>query len=149
MLCEVCGNAYEVKSCEAEKSRYCSYVCAGVGKQLAQSTRRKPTKIEVAMHTALTAQGIAYQPQYVVGRCILDIALPEYRLGIECDGDYWHNRPGEKKRDKARDKRLKKLGWHIVRFTETEIKASPSVCVDRVIAYLQNFASNNQQFWLL
>lgn len=147
--CDICGKTYEVKVSIADKSHYCSYECNGVAQQLAQSTRKKPTKIETTIDAELTARNISHKSQFVVGKCILDFALPEYRLGIECDGDYWHNRPNERQRDKARDKRLKKLGWTILRFTETEIKNSPSACVDKITDWLNEFTFAHRQFYLI
>lgn len=34
------------------------------------------------------------------GHFILDFWLPEYQLAIECNGEYWHNLPKRKERDK-------------------------------------------------
>lgn len=34
---------------------------------------------------------------------------------VELDGEYWHNKPDAKEKDKERDILLKKLGWKIIR----------------------------------
>ena len=47
----------------------------------------------------------------------LDIAIPELKINIECDGMYWHNLNQKTIRtpDKKRDKILKQAGWKVYR----------------------------------
>ena len=52
---------------------------------------------------------------------------------IECDGNYWHNLPDNKKRDLKKEMLLKAEGYKLYRFTETEIKKDVSKCVAEVI----------------
>jgi uracil-DNA glycosylase family 4 len=44
-----------------------------------------------------------------------DVAVPEQKVNIEFDGDYWHDLPGE--RIEPRDSIVEKSGWTIIRLT--------------------------------
>ena len=78
----------------------------------------------------------------------MDFAFPEYKVGIECDGDYYHvnpifypNGPETKMqkrnfgRDKAKNQFLESLGWTILRFWECEINAE--VYKDKLVKQLR------------
>ena len=93
---------------------------------------QSPTSIEITMAKELKAQGIDFEQEYPIDGFRIDFALPEIKLAVECDGDYWHSLPGIKEKDKRRDKVLSKLGWTTLRFTETEIKRSASNCIQIV-----------------
>lgn len=86
------------------------------------TTRDKPTSIETAVAQALDAMGISYQAQKPFGPYIADFCLSQYHLIVEADGDYWHNRPGEKERDAKRDGWFAQRGWQTIRITQTEIE---------------------------
>jgi len=47
----------------------------------------------------------------------IDIAFPEYKVAIEYDGEYWHN----KKTDKERDIELLNVGWKTIRYNKNNI----------------------------
>ena len=44
----------------------------------------------------------------------LDLAIPNLRIGIECQSWKWHATPDAQRRDAARKRRLRRLGWEIV-----------------------------------
>ncbi len=43
----------------------------------------------------------------------LDLAIPELRIGIECQSWKWHATPEAQRRDAARKRCLRRLGWDI------------------------------------
>lgn len=50
----------------------------------------------------------------------------EVFVAIECDGHEFHERTtGQAQRDKKRDRDLQSIGWHVARFTGSEIVRSP------------------------
>jgi hypothetical protein len=77
--------------------------------------------LEVAVLTALAGRDVAFMVHKRLDRYEADIYVPELRLDIECDGTYWHSRPGRASRDAKRDARLGELGYNVLRLTETEI----------------------------
>ena len=47
---------------------------------------------------------------------MIDFAFPDIKLAIEIDGEYWHNLPQTRKRDKCKNYFLRvKKGWELIR----------------------------------
>ena len=90
---------------------------------------QSPTSIERRMGKALEAHGIEAESQYPVAGFLLDFALLGQKIGIECDGDYWHGSPTAKERDRRRDKVLRGFGWTTLRFSESLINRDIRACV--------------------
>jgi very-short-patch-repair endonuclease len=55
----------------------------------------------------------------------LDAAIPNLKIGIEADGEIWHNNPEKIAKDKRRDIELASNGWIILRFTDKELNDHP------------------------
>jgi very-short-patch-repair endonuclease len=127
--CEVCGTQKTVKPAHADRFRACSRRCAS---ELARRTWPRTSKIEQIMGDAFAAAGLPVLAQYPISFYTVDFAFPESMLVVECDGDYWHGRPAQQKKDAQKDIHLKRLGWKIIRLRESEIHDSPSKCIDRV-----------------
>lgn len=47
------------------------------------------------------------------------------KIAVEIYGDYWHNRPEIKLRDKRREETLRKYGWRLIVIWEHELKELP------------------------
>ena len=93
------------------------------------------TSIEVLMADELSRRGIKYEEQYDLGgKFRLDFLLPEYGIVIECDGDYWHNLPEVKRRDRRKNAYIKACGYSLYRFWESEINTDVEACVDIILA---------------
>lgn len=83
------------------------------------------TSIELKVQNQLDEMGIKYIKQKVVHdskRCyILDFYIPSLKLVIECNGDYWHNRPDRIKRDNMLKKHVESTERKIIFIWEHEI----------------------------
>jgi hypothetical protein len=79
-----------------------------------------PTSIECAAMAALDALDIPYEPQKVIGRCVVDIFIAP-NIVLELDGKYWHNLPGAKERDARRDAWLQSRGYVVLRLGEDDL----------------------------
>jgi DNA mismatch endonuclease (patch repair protein) len=106
----------------------------------------KDTKIEVMLQEELSNRGYGYYKHYpIIGQP--DIAFPDKRIAIFCDGDYYHACPDKYKandticRKKAaqiweKDKRisneLKQKKWLVIRYWEHEINANLDAIVDEI-----------------
>jgi very-short-patch-repair endonuclease len=64
---------------------------------------------------------------------LMDFAVPELGIDIECDGQKWHSSPEDKQKDKERDYNLASMGWRVVRFTEEAINEH----IDKVATVIQ------------
>ncbi|MDP9464046.1 MAG: hypothetical protein M3P52_05435 [Actinomycetota bacterium] len=63
--------------------------------------------------------GIATIDEYPIyeGRRLLaelDLAIPDLRIGVECQSWKWHATPDAQRRDVARKRSLRRLGWEII-----------------------------------
>lgn len=61
----------------------------------AKKLRGKMTAPEKKMEVLLKEMGIAHDTQKVLGDFIYDFYIPEHRLLIEVDGDYFHGNPSK------------------------------------------------------
>jgi very-short-patch-repair endonuclease len=89
----------------------------------------KLTRLEQSVYKLLQGMRLPYQlfGQYelkLAGQTqpfVLDFAFPEIGVGVECDGELWHERADLKARDRQRDQQLAQVGWRILRFKERAI----------------------------
>lgn len=86
----------------------------------------KPSSIEIIVKEQLDELGIKYIQQKRVSdgerNYFLDFYIPRYKLVIECNGDYWHNLPDKKERDKNLKEYVESTGRKIIFIWEHEIK---------------------------
>ena len=109
------------------------------------------TKLESQMYNMLSGMKVPYNlyGQYKVqvpGQQFpfnIDFAYPAVGVGIEADGQKWHEDAESKARDKARDVKLANIGWRIMRFNENAIEDSPAE-VQKVI-YQQLSAAEKEK----
>jgi DNA mismatch endonuclease, patch repair protein len=79
-----------------------------------------------------------------------DFVLLEPQIAIFVDGGFWHGRNFENlrprlkpywiekiernmRRDRWASNRLRKLGWSVLRFWDTELMTKPDRCCDRIV----------------
>lgn len=122
LVCQVCSITYTVRA-RCHKQKYCGRTCrtVGIGKTESYLERR--------FADALSSAGIAAQKQFPIGTYTADFAIPESKIVIECDGDYWHSLPDCIKRDKRKDKFLLNNNWRVLRFPEHLINKDINSCV--------------------
>lgn len=54
---------------------------------------------------------------------VVDFAWPEARLIVETDGDAFHSTPQKRASDKRRDRRLRAIGWSVIRVAWDHLQA--------------------------
>ena len=106
------------------------------GKKLEEQMKAPPpkliklTKLEQSMYKTLQELDVPYQlfAQYqfsVPGNqrpFIIDFAYPSIGVGIETDGEIWHESIENKSRDQERDNKLAVSGWRVLRFKQSAIE---------------------------
>jgi len=113
-------------------------------RKMSESQSRRPppsnrdTSIERLIKTALIFRGVNFFKEHigVCGVCQPDVVFPEQKIAVFCDGDYWHNRPENVKRDKKQNTVLRKNGWVPLRFWGHEIRGDVNKCADQIISLL-------------
>jgi very-short-patch-repair endonuclease len=73
--------------------------------------------IERRLYDALQILGYYVQTQVPCGKYRIDLALPTYKIAIECDGKAYHSTPEQKTHDRRKDAYLRKNGWRVLRFS--------------------------------
>lgn len=106
--------------------------------------------IEEILYSELVKFGFKPVSQYVVGPYRLDLAFPDLKVGIECDGKKWHTDPDQINRDIRRSEYLQSQGWGVVRFPGWMIKKYPRACASMVgLKYLEPIVTAKQKKYLL
>jgi len=126
--------------------RLANMLQSNVGKHISGTTRERirqarlrqifptrDTKIERTMQQELSGRSMTFTKHLpILNCCQADIAFPEEKLAVFCDGDYWHNRPDVRSKDIAQEMILRANGWRVLRFWEHEINTNPAACAERV-----------------
>jgi len=114
------------KAVEARRKKGFPNIRAQIGRK---------SSIECILQKELKKNNIFFEEQFPIeGICVADIAFPERKIAVFCDGDYWHNLPHVKERDKKINKKLVACGWQVLRFWEHEIKTNVEACVSKIIS---------------
>jgi very-short-patch-repair endonuclease len=81
------------------------------------------TKPERTVDEWLHRKGIDHEHQRRFRIGFVDYFVPDRNLVIEVDGDYWHSRPEQIGKDRARTAYLEKIGVRVIRIAEHDIYA--------------------------
>lgn len=123
LSCTICGSKFERAKCRSKEVKrfFCSCRCRMLFYRPNQ--KNKETDIERKTKIILDELNIEYISQVrLKGICIADFFIPKSNVAIFCDGDYWHNFPYGKPRDKKQIEELDKIGIKGIRFWGSEIK---------------------------
>ena len=104
-----------------------------VNANLVLQQQRGPTSIERIMAAALNDAGIIFEFQFAVGgKFLCDFALPAHLLIVECDGEYWHNTPRQRRQDASKDAYLQACGYTVIRFSDKQIRQDIHSCIQAI-----------------
>jgi hypothetical protein len=73
----------------------------------------------------------------------VDFRWPDRRLVVEVDGP-GHNRPGQRRIDARRDRKLRAAGYTVLRFTHAEIEQRPGEVLERLHNKQPTFATTGR-----
>ncbi|HWS70802.1 MAG TPA: endonuclease domain-containing protein, partial [Thermoanaerobaculia bacterium] len=108
-----------------------------VPRTLERALRQNATLAEQRLWSALRrSRGFKFRRQHRIGKCVVDFYCAEVRLAIEVDGSFHERRREE---DSARDRSLRRLGVHVIRFrNEAVLEGLPVVvaAIEEVCAML-------------
>jgi very-short-patch-repair endonuclease len=109
-----------------------------VSKKIEKPQAKLFTSLEKKLYAMLTSLNMPYAlyAQYSAGPTMdyqLDAAIPSLKIGLEADGEIWHNNQEKISKDKRRDSELASHGWIIVRFTDKELNDHPQDCINVLI----------------
>ena len=117
-----------------------------------QAIRSQNTKIEIMLGKALWKSGHRYRKndKNVLGKP--DFTFKRYKIVVFCDSEFWHGKNWKHqqkrigtnqkfwiekiqnniKRDRRVNRGLKKQGWVVLRFWETDIKKNLPKCLAKI-----------------
>ena len=106
--------------------------------------KNRPTSIELKVEEELVKRNINYKKQFpLVKITVVDFYLPDYKIAIYADGEFWHKskwaeKQGTIEKDEKQNKTLAENGYNVFRFSESEINGSVGQCIDRVTNYINS-----------
>jgi len=75
----------------------------------------------------------------------LDFAYPRLGVGVETDGNIWHEREDFKQRDLNRDQKLANVGWRVLRFREDAVNEQPDAVRDVIYKNIQEAEKSHKK----
>ena len=159
-ICKICNTEFRWSKSRLNSNNpmYCSVECRNkcdewrskscIAANVVQSKKKGLNKLELTGQQILSKCAVLFTEQSLInGKILVDVLLPDIKLIIQWDGDYWHGhhskiRNGaldcrQQKRtalDKSQDAYLKKCGYDILRFWEHEVNNSPDVVKETILA---------------
>ena len=102
-------------------------------KEYSREMRNNPTDAERAAWSVLSDNNLGYKfrRQHIIGDYIVDFVCLEKMLVIEIDGEY-HNEWEQQINDEERTAWLNKRGFNVIRFTNAEVIADPTLFAQKV-----------------
>lgn len=109
--------------------------------------RLSETDIEVVMAKSLECAGLIFVKQYRIDEKswhVYDFYIPEYKMLVETDGDFWHGRigrierswyPRQRKIDKIVSSYAERRGYKVIRFWGTDVLKNTDECIREVVEY--------------
>jgi DNA mismatch endonuclease (patch repair protein) len=124
--------------------------------------KSKNTSVEVMLCKALWREGIRYRKNVKTLPGKPDIVITKHKLAVFCDGELWHGKDWETrretiktnrdywipkierniKRDNENEKELENMGWVVLRFWGREIKKNITGCVNEIKETIYEIKNN-------
>ncbi len=94
------------------------------------------TDIEIILQNQLKNKGIQFKTDFPVESISKADIFIDPNICIFADGNYWHDKPEVRDRDKRQTKKLQDTGYIVLRFLGSEIKSHPEECLRRILEIL-------------
>lgn len=107
-------------------------------KSFRRSLRKRLTPAEASLWTIIKNRqifGLKFRRQVSIEKYIVDFYCAEYRIIIELDGEP-HFTQEQANLDQIRDKRLKDLGYHVLRYENLVVFDHPDFILDDIKAII-------------
>jgi len=90
----------------------------------------------------------SFEFQKIFGFYVIDITMPDFKIAIEVDGDFWHvneqkgftlkydSQRRNKNNEKCKNSFILNRGWHLIRFWESDIKEHVDLCCLRLETFI-------------
>lgn len=163
-ICQTCNTEFGLSKSLAESRvydiKFCSIKCrnkdlewqtAHIKANLKQQNNKGLNKLEKIGNEILNQLNVDYQYQVLLfDKFLVDVLIPEKNIVVQWDGDYWHGHPTKLKNgipdkrqakrmnlDKSQDIYMKKSGYTVLRFWESEIKTNKNKVYETITRAIQ------------
>lgn len=112
----------------------------GLLREFARKNRKNGTLAEQVLWEELREKelGVRFLRQHIIGDYIADFVALEVGLIIEVDGSY-HSEPQQEEDDERRTRKLKTMGFDVIRFTNEDVLYNTNKVIDDIIQKLQEY----------
>ena len=112
----------------------------GLLREFARKNRKNATLAEQVRWEELREKelGVRFLRQHIIGDYIADFIALEVGLIIEVDGSY-HSEPQQEEDDERRTRKLKTMGFDVIRFTNEDVLYNTNKVIDDIIQKLQEY----------
>jgi len=116
--------------------------------------KNKDTSLEMCIRSKLQKRGLRFKKnvKYLYGKP--DIVFHKVKVAVFIDGDFWHGFrfpqwkykipefwqekiSKNRSRDQRNFRKLRKMGWHVIRIWQHEIKRDIEACTDKIISAIE------------
>jgi 5-methyltetrahydrofolate--homocysteine methyltransferase len=115
-------------------------------KDFAENNRANPTKAESILWELLKGkklEGYKFRRQHFIGQYICDFVCLSKKLVIEIDG-LIHQLPENKEKDEVRTGWLKKMGYEVIRYNNSEIIENIDEVMDKIARRLKELPAMDE-----
>jgi very-short-patch-repair endonuclease len=134
--CQMCGKERRVSPTQLQQgARFCSWACSQEWR-LRYGPLPTPSQLDQLLYTTLDQLHIPYIAQHRIpeAHTIPDAYLPDRRLVLYADGEYWHSLPSIAARDARQVAALTALGYTVRRLPATDLLRDPVRTVQTALA---------------
>jgi DNA mismatch endonuclease (patch repair protein) len=129
-------------------------VSAAVRSRMMAAVKSKNTSLEKIVFSALRKRGFRFKRHYKQLPGTPDVAFPQDKKAIFIDGDFWHGYrypawrgkirskfwrekiESNRLRDRRNFRKLRGLGWKVMRVWEHNIKRSPAATFEKIYRFI-------------
>lgn len=134
--CIVCGKIFEVKRSVLKYKncgKFCSKNCHAIWHNI-NVMKSEETWIEREVEQILKQLNVKFEKQKPLENVSkVDFYLPNYKLIIYIDGNYWHSLPKVKIRDFLQNRTLLQKGYNILRLSEKTIQEKKHIKIIKTL----------------
>lgn len=125
-----------------------------------RAIRSKNTKIELKVFRELRKRQVYFQRHHRRTPGSPDICIPSRKIAVFIDGDFWHGYrykrwkdrlgsdfwrvkiEGNMRRDRRNFRKLRKLGWKVLRVWEHDLAKRETETIERIFHFLRMLGDN-------
>ena len=105
-----------------------------------------PSPIEIAFWDAAKARIPELEREVKIGRYRVDFLIRKQQVVIELYGFVYHNTKKKLTADAQRERVLQRQGYHIIRFTGSEVYKDAAKCVQEVLDFLHTLPGQREVY---